>query len=397
MSVDWCNVLCRNLPSHFRNDDLFELFAPFGNVLSARVMWDHERNCSKRYGFVRFSRPEEATASIQSLHRKNVMGKVISCSTSKMHEVESEPPCDNLYIKYLPEDVDEEVLTQVFSAHGNVIQCCVMKDDDTNTSKRIGFVRFSSVEEAIAAKDALNGTSLCDSPFLIKIKFAETQQQKVDRKLRKSIEFSGAPFTYPPYGSDDSFYMPPQNETVDYVQIEQSYMTPMYVIPPIAALHPHTSWALVPIIHPSHPIYLSEPEAKPTKAHLPRVPSDDLVPKTHNTQISSKKKTTPEPSPIDVKTEMTQDQVHQNTKEISRNLFVLHLPQHIRQRELLDLFSPHGFIEKALVAIDKATGRSKGYGFVTYKDIESACLAVKTLNGQKIGHKILKVEFNPKI
>ncbi|XP_011078841.1 UBP1-associated protein 2A-like isoform X2 [Sesamum indicum] len=50
--------------------------------------------------------------------------------------------------------------------------------------------------------------------------------------------------------------------------------------------------------------------------------------------------------------------------------------------ELLDqfitiAFQEHGEIEEGAVIYDKATGKSRGYGFVTYKDMESAQRALK--------------------
>lgn len=40
-------------------------------------------------------------------------------------------------------------------------------------------------------------------------------------------------------------------------------------------------------------------------------------------------------------------------------------------------FEEHGEIEEGAVITDKVTGRSRGYGFITYKDMESAQIALK--------------------
>lgn len=37
----------------------------------------------------------------------------------------------------------------------------------------------------------------------------------------------------------------------------------------------------------------------------------------------------------------------------------------------------HGEIEEGAVIVDKATGTSRGYGFITYKDMDSAQAALK--------------------
>ena len=40
-------------------------------------------------------------------------------------------------------------------------------------------------------------------------------------------------------------------------------------------------------------------------------------------------------------------------------------------------FRVHGEVEEGAVIYDKATGKSRGYGFITYKNIESTQIALK--------------------
>ena len=44
---------------------------------------------------------------------------------------------------------------------------------------------------------------------------------------------------------------------------------------------------------------------------------------------------------------------------------------------LLQAFRVHGEIEEGAVIYDKATGKSRGYGFITYKHMESTQSALK--------------------
>ncbi|XP_059668497.1 UBP1-associated protein 2A-like [Cornus florida] len=55
-----------------------------------------------------------------------------------------------------------------------------------------------------------------------------------------------------------------------------------------------------------------------------------------------------------------------------RKLFVRGLAWNTTSETLCAAFQVHGEIEEGAVIIDKATGKSRGYGFITYKDIESA-------------------------
>ncbi|KAE8713625.1 UBP1-associated protein 2C [Hibiscus syriacus] len=60
-----------------------------------------------------------------------------------------------------------------------------------------------------------------------------------------------------------------------------------------------------------------------------------------------------------------------------RKLFIRGLGWDTTTDGLRSLFSVYGEIEEAVVILDKATGKSKGYGFVTFKHVDGALLALK--------------------
>eukprot|EP01040_Poterioochromonas_malhamensis_P018792 gene18792-22021_t len=60
------NLFVRTLEANVTNEQLYELFAPFGRVISAKVMVDSTTHLSKGYGYVQF----ETTASAQSAMTK---------------------------------------------------------------------------------------------------------------------------------------------------------------------------------------------------------------------------------------------------------------------------------------------------------------------------------------
>eukprot|EP00931_Biecheleriopsis_adriatica_P122178 TRINITY_DN97189_c0_g1_i1.p1 TRINITY_DN97189_c0_g1~~TRINITY_DN97189_c0_g1_i1.p1 ORF type:complete len:460 (-),score=105.08 TRINITY_DN97189_c0_g1_i1:62-1351(-) len=75
------------------------------------------------------------------------------------------------------------------------------------------------------------------------------------------------------------------------------------------------------------------------------------------------------------------------------NLFVFHLPDDWVDEDLLEYFAPHGTVVSAKVMKELGTGRSRGFGFVSYEDRISAATAIKKMQGYKILGKRLKVEF----
>eukprot|EP00933_Yihiella_yeosuensis_P011929 TRINITY_DN11980_c0_g1_i1.p1 TRINITY_DN11980_c0_g1~~TRINITY_DN11980_c0_g1_i1.p1 ORF type:complete len:390 (+),score=115.90 TRINITY_DN11980_c0_g1_i1:110-1279(+) len=75
------------------------------------------------------------------------------------------------------------------------------------------------------------------------------------------------------------------------------------------------------------------------------------------------------------------------------NLFVFHLPDDWIDDDLLEYFAPHGTVVSAKVMKELGTGRSRGFGFVSYEDRVSAATAIKKMQGYKVLGKRLKVEF----
>lgn len=75
------------------------------------------------------------------------------------------------------------------------------------------------------------------------------------------------------------------------------------------------------------------------------------------------------------------------------NLFVFHLPNWCSNVQLLQLFSPHGNVLSCRIFVDKISGRSRGFGFVSFSGPDEAKRAIKFMNGYKLGHKRLKVEL----
>jgi len=75
------------------------------------------------------------------------------------------------------------------------------------------------------------------------------------------------------------------------------------------------------------------------------------------------------------------------------NLFVFHLPNEWKENDLIEAFRAYGTIVSARIMTDRNTGRSKGFGFVSYDNPQSAINAIERMNGFKIFNKALKVEL----
>ena len=82
---------------------------------------------------------------------------------------------------------------------------------------------------------------------------------------------------------------------------------------------------------------------------------------------------------------------------MNKKLFVGSLPWAVDDNRLAEIFSQAGTVVSAQVIKDRATGRSKGFGFVEMSSDEEAQNAVKNLNGADIeGRKIVVNIARPK-
>lgn len=73
-----------------------------------------------------------------------------------------------------------------------------------------------------------------------------------------------------------------------------------------------------------------------------------------------------------------------------KKLYVGNLPWSVNDESLKEMFAQYGEITEATVISDRYTGRSKGFGFVTFATEESAAQAAAEMNDKEIeGRKIV--------
>ncbi|KAF3834642.1 hypothetical protein F7725_027200 [Dissostichus mawsoni] len=60
---------------------------------------------------------------------------------------------------------------------------------------------------------------------------------------------------------------------------------------------------------------------------------------------------------------------------------------------LWQMFGPFGAVNNVKVIRDFNTNKCKGFGFVTMTNYEEAAMAIHSLNGYRLGDKVLQVSF----
>lgn len=80
---------------------------------------------------------------------------------------------------------------------------------------------------------------------------------------------------------------------------------------------------------------------------------------------------------------------------MAKRLLVEGLDWGVTEGQLMRVFAPFGDLDEARIAIDWETGRSRGFGYVTFRDSGDAESAMAGLDGQKLAGKTLRVMVAP--
>jgi len=73
------------------------------------------------------------------------------------------------------------------------------------------------------------------------------------------------------------------------------------------------------------------------------------------------------------------------------NIYVGNLNYKVSEEDLKDIFEEYGAVSSSKIIMDKYSGRSKGFGFVTMDDSNEANKAIEELNGATLENRVMVV------
>jgi RNA recognition motif-containing protein len=80
------NIYVSNLSFNVQDEDLKQVFAPFGEVTSAKIITDRESGRSRGFGFVEMSTDESSRKAIAELDGTQVDNRTITVNEAKPRE-----------------------------------------------------------------------------------------------------------------------------------------------------------------------------------------------------------------------------------------------------------------------------------------------------------------------
>ncbi len=80
------NIYVGNLPFATTQEELEELFTPFGEIQSARIIMDRETGRSRGFAFVQMANDADADQAISSLNDQDFNGKNLRVNEARPRE-----------------------------------------------------------------------------------------------------------------------------------------------------------------------------------------------------------------------------------------------------------------------------------------------------------------------
>lgn len=77
------NIYVGNLPFRLTQEELSELFAPFGEIDRVHIVTDRETGRARGFGFVEMPNAEEANKAIEGLNGQDVGGRALTVNEAK--------------------------------------------------------------------------------------------------------------------------------------------------------------------------------------------------------------------------------------------------------------------------------------------------------------------------
>lgn len=149
-----------NLHPAVSSDILFHEFAPFGQIVSARVMKNAYTKESRCFAFVTYSDPAAAARAQREMNAKEVYKREIRVHFKKNTKNLSNEA--NFIIKNLAKNVTSKQLNEECAKFGDIVSCFVRRDEDSDrlVSLGYGYVQFERAEDGARFLEEFNGREI---------------------------------------------------------------------------------------------------------------------------------------------------------------------------------------------------------------------------------------------
>eukprot|EP00063_Salmo_salar_P097263 XP_014072098.1 PREDICTED: ELAV-like protein 4 isoform X2 [Salmo salar] len=302
----------------------------------------------------------------------------------------------NLIVNYLPQNMTQEEFRSLFGSIGEIESCKLVRDKITGQSLGYGFVNYIDPKDAEKAINTLNGLRL--QTKTIKVSYARPSSASI---RDANLYVSGLPKTmtqkdleqlFSQYGRiitsrilvDQVTGPTGGSRGVGFIRFDKR-IEAEEAIKGLNGQKP--SGAAEPITVK----FANNPSQKTSQALLSQLyqsPNRRYPGPLHHQAQRFRFS----PITIDSMTSLVGMNIPGHTGT-GWCIFVYNLSPDSDESVLWQLFGPFGAVNNVKVIRDFNTNKCKGFGFVTMTNYDEAAMAIASLNGYRLGDRVLQVSF----
>ncbi|ESQ37992.1 hypothetical protein EUTSA_v10028663mg [Eutrema salsugineum] len=415
---DCVKLFVGQIPKHMSESQLLALFQEFAVVDEVNIIKDKITRASRGCCFLLCPSRDEADKLVNACHNKKTLPGASSLLQVKYADGELERLEHKLFVGMLPKNVSEAEVLSLFSKYGTIKDLQILRGAQ-QTSKGCAFLKYETKEQAVSAMESINGKHKMEgSTVPLVVKWADTERERHTRRLQKAqshiARLANADPTNPSlFGALPMSYAPPYNG-YGYHQAPGTYG---YMLPPIQNQAPFPNMIAQPNQgNNNNGLQGTSPDSVPprlARRNFPLPPANYMgsgyppvrglpYPLAYPRGIMSPRPLSSSPGSISpgiannggsTPLGIGLSSVVQTEGPEGANLFIYNIPREFGDQELASAFQPFGIVLSAKVFVDKATGVSKCFGFVSYDSQAAAQNAINMMNGRHLGGKKLKVQL----
>uniref|UniRef100_A0A8C7E2L7 ELAV-like protein n=1 Tax=Naja naja TaxID=35670 RepID=A0A8C7E2L7_NAJNA len=312
----------------------------------------------------------------------------------------------NLIVNYLPQNMTQEEFKSLFGSIGEIESCKLVRDKITGQSLGYGFVNYVDSNDADKAINTLNGLKL--QTKTIKVSYARPSSASI---------------------RDANLYVSGLPKTMSQKEMEQLFsqygriITSRILVDQVTGVSRGVGFIrfdkrieaeeAIKGLNGQKPLGASEPITVKFANNPSQKTGQALL--THLYQTTARRYTGPlhhqtqrfrldnllnmaygvkrfSPITIDSMTSLAGVNLT-GASSAGWCIFVYNLSPEADESVLWQLFGPFGAVTNVKVIRDFTTNKCKGFGFVTMTNYDEAAMAIASLNGYRLGDRILQVSF----
>ncbi|CAH6857944.1 Elavl3 [Phodopus roborovskii] len=320
----------------------------------------------------------------------------------------------NLIVNYLPQNMTQDEFKSLFGSIGDIESCKLVRDKITGQSLGYGFVNYSDPNDADKAINTLNGLKL--QTKTIKVSYARPSSASI---RDANLYVSGLPKTmsqkemeqlFSQYGRIITSRILLDQATgvsrgVGFIRFDKRIeaeeaikglngQKPLGAAEPITvkfANNPSQKTGQALLTH----LYQSSARryAGPLHHQTQRFRLDNLLNMAYGVKSPLSLIARFSPIAIDGMSGLAGVGLSGGAAGAGWCIFVYNLSPEADESVLWQLFGPFGAVTNVKVIRDFTTNKCKGFGFVTMTNYDEAAMAIASLNGYRLGERVLQVSF----